>query len=182
MAKKKTAPKSVSIDHLWEPQKAYPFFPNTHSLINIYADIDSFLPYKRKYTNLTPGQLQELIRIARQNHWKALDLTDCGLTELPEELWTLTDLRILYLGSSPLGRSVGSDNCIHQLPRGIEKLKNLQVLSLWWPSLCTVQGSQPLNLPNLRLLELTGSIFSELPEAFSIPSLRELGLGYTHIR
>lgn len=182
MAKKKTAPKSVSIDHLWEPQKAYPFFPNTHSLINIYADIDSFLPYKRKYTNLTPGQLQELIRIARQNHWKALDLTDCGLTELPEELWTLTDLRILYLGSSPLGRSVGSDNCIHQLPRGIEKLKNLQVLSLWWPSLCTVQGSQPLNLPNLRLLELTGSNFSELPEAFSIPSLRELGLGYTHIR
>lgn len=169
MAKKKNAPKPKS-SSLWIPKEATLFDPEEHSLATVAVSIGSFLPYKRNYTNLTPAQLQTLIRDAKRNRWEALDLHTCDLKELPEELWTLTDLHIIELGSVR-NQSGGKPNHFSLLPRGIEKLTKLQTLSIWWSQLHSVQHSHPLNLPNLRHLNLTGAKFPVLPEAFAIPSL-----------
>ena len=180
MAKKKKAPKPAP-SALWEPKEATPFDPNVHFMAEVHLLRGKFLPYKRKYTNLTPDQLQELILVAKHNHWEALDLSSCGLNKLPDELWTLTDLRILYLGASDFNSSVGTCNRILQLPRGIEKLINLKYLCFWNCGLNSVEGSRPLELPNLQHLLIFSSGFSEIPKAFAIPSLQELDLSYSPI-
>ena len=181
MAKEQYSPHTEK-HPLWVPKKAQPYDPNNHPAITVELQLENFLPYKRNYADLTPEQLQILIQDARKNSWEALDLRRCGLRELPEELWNLTNLRTLCLGSTMPVSLGGHSNFIIRIPRNIKKLSNLQTLSLRWCGLNSVEGSRPLNLPNLQQLSLVGSTFLELPEAFAIPSLQKLDLSDTFIR
>ena len=145
----------------------------------------SSYPDKRNYTNLTPNELKQLIRNARENHLATLDLSRSNLRDLPDELWTLSGLQFLNLGnqSSPLDDILGSPNYITQIPRAIEGLTALQLLDLSYLKIDTVSGESPLNLPNLNLLNLIDSAFSHLPNAFLIPSLIYLDLSFSrHLR
>ena len=58
---------------------------------------DKYLPYIRRYGKLNKEELLYLINVAKENSWTALDLSNCAIEELPEELWEITSLKLLYL-------------------------------------------------------------------------------------
>ena len=88
------------MEPLWEERKDYERFnPVKHSIAYACGRYERFIPYSRKYGKLSQSQLLDLIAYAKVNHWQALDLNCCGLSELPDELWDLPDLQMLYLGN-----------------------------------------------------------------------------------
>ena len=141
-----------------------------------------FLPYHRLYSSLDHRQLADLIHTAKSNHWQALDLSNCGIEDLPDELWELSELRILYLGDAYYDRIEGDEIRINRenpntfpiLPRRIEQLQNLEVLSLSHHP-CLIEGDGPLYLPKLRHLDIYNCDFHQIPNAFLIPTLEEIG-------
>lgn len=160
---------------LWSPHtpKKLDFEPSFFDYS--YLSFSEYLPYVRKYYHyLSTEELQSLIRDARENHWTALDLTDCYFGQLPDELWTLTDLQILILGVS--FRELRS--CPREtidIPRAIEGLTNLRCLILFGCNPCFPRG-EPLNLPNLQFLLLVDTSLYILPDSAHIPSLTYLYL------
>lgn len=95
MAKKKTKTSGP----LWSPRSHEIFNYSRQSYAHLSVHLEDYLPYMRRYRDLTPAELQALIRDARDNRWTALDLSSCNLRELPDELWTLKELQILALGN-----------------------------------------------------------------------------------
>ena len=176
MAKKKPTTPTSSL--LWSPKTLKAFDYGRQSAAHLYAHLEDYLPYARRYRDLTPEELQVLIRDARDNHWTALDLSCCNLQELPDELWTLKDLQILALGNRSIKQS-GSRNRISTIPRSIEGLTNLRCLILNNLNFLTCPGSDPLNLPNLHILDLRGPSFSHFPKALLLPSLSQLDLSHS---
>lgn len=164
-------------DLLWTEKEYIKFDDKAFRISETCESVmNDLIPYRREYGNLTPDELQKLIQDARKHRWQALDLTMCGLTELPDELWSLTDLRLLYLGNSIHGQSVkGNENKFLYLPRAIEKLQHLKVLSLFGLTV-SVEGKKPLNLEHLVHLELFRCNYKEYPNAFVIPSLEGLAV------
>ena len=175
MAKKKKKMTAPTSGPLWSPNTPKAFNYSLLGYTLIYLDLEEYLPYKRLYRNLTPEELQVLIRDARDNHWTALDLSSCNLRELPDELWTLKDLQILVLGNRP-SKQTGTFNHITTIPRSIEGLTNLRCLILDNAGFLTCPGRDPLNLPHLQFLDLGASFFFHYPEALLIPSLLYLDL------
>lgn len=155
---------------LWSPNEEYTVFdPNLHSIEETYGLLTcNFLPYQRNYETLSNQDLLSLIQDTREHRWQALDLRNCGLEELPDELWELPDLKLLWLGNDL--RFSSEKNTFPCLPRKIEQLTNLQVLSLSGHP-CAVSGTEPLDLPNLLQLDLLNCAYEEYPLALLIPSL-----------
>ena len=118
---------------------------------------ERYSPYKRLYNNLNQAQLLELIKDAKQHHWKVLDLRLCGLDALPEELGELPDLQVLVFGNNIYSKEIhGSANNFSSLPVSIGDLANLQLLSLEYCSITTLPESIE-HLSNLKLLYLNDS-------------------------
>lgn len=166
---------------LWRIKANYRQFENKRHHINeTCGRYDSFIPYERKYAVLNQEQLLELIHDAKTNHWQALDLSNCGLSQLPDELWELSDLKMLYLGNRSSSRIRGdevpssSDNRFAVLPRKIERLPNLQVLSLSQNPV-QIEGETPLNLPHLIHLDIFDCGYRQIPNSLLISSLQEIG-------
>ncbi len=162
---------------LWEPKENYESF-DAHKSYALYQK-EKFLPYIRQYKGLERGELLSLIQDARRYRWQALDLSNCGLTELPDALWDLPDLRMLYLGND--FRSNDPPNGLTDLSRDMEHLQNLQVLSLR-KQMIRMEENTSLNLPNLVYLDLTGTGITQLPDcAAKWTNLKELHLWGTGI-
>lgn len=174
------------MEMLWKEKRRYTRFdPVKHHIADV-CNVNKYVPYYRNYGKLSCSQLLELISYAKSNKWQALDLTDCGLFELPDELWDLPELRMLYLGNklsnlsdsdledSEIHTSASNHNHITVLPRGIERLENLQVLSLTG-SYFMDTGEPPLSMKNLIYLDAFDSGFSEFPDLLLIPTLQGLG-------
>ena len=169
------------LDILWEEKSDYKLLDSKRYHINeTCGRSDLFIPYERKYSTLNEEQLLCLICAAKQNRWQALDLTSCGLTWLPDELWDLPDLQMLFLGNrerhnrNEQSRFNDTTNMISVLSRNIEALKNLRVLSLAGNSI-TIEGESTLNLPRLRHLDIFDCDLPQVPNALLIPSLEEIG-------
>ena len=163
---------------LWEPKKHYRVFaPRRHDIPRTCGRTrEEFIPYDRQYGKLSQDELLSLIDDARTHRWQALDLSSCGLQKLPDELWDLPYLRILHLGNFFINPELNtSPNRLTVLPRKIEKLQNLQVLSLRDQPI-QVEGPDPLNLPKLVHLELFGTGHDAYPTSFCIPSLEQMGI------
>ncbi len=151
-----------------------PYDPKTDKFISISLHREKYIPYYRTYDAISYDELLQLIGHARINHWKGLDLSNCRLQTLPRELWELTDLRVLFLGNDNPKRN-NNRNTINIIPQAIEKLQNLQVLSISGLS-CSINKNSPLNLPHLHCLDFTDCDFEEFPRAFLIPTVEEIGL------
>ena len=170
------------MESLWRGKSYLRFNPTKHRIANACGrDYKRFIPYHRKYGTLSQSELLELIACAKANRWQALDLTCCGLSELPDELWDLPDLRMLYLGNNSslsdleeMGVRASENNHILILPRNIERLKNLQVLSLAGNYL-TDTGEPPLSMKKLIHLDAFDIGLLQLPDLLLIPTLRGLG-------
>lgn len=181
---------------LWEPRENYlRFDPEKYDIAQACGGASQFIPYRRKYEGLTQQQLLELIEAAKYHRWQALDLTDCGLHELPNELWELSSLRMLYLGNRLLPEGIGDEiasennetehirwtyakNTFHILPRGLERLKNLQVLSVAHTPIQD-QEEPPLLMKRLIYLEAFDCGYTRYPRMLQIPSLRGIGFSCT---
>ncbi len=120
---------------------------------------------------------QERIQQAKDNNLTQLDLSDCGLMEIPEEVFELTQLQTLLLGK-PYQSTDNQDNRnrIAFIPVELSYLKNLQGLGLAsnefdeFPSIIS-------NLPRLQTLMMNDNQLVTLPaEIGQLRHLQILGL------
>ena len=167
---------------LWSERNNYKQFNSkTHHIHETCGLFMRFIPYKRLYETLEYDELLQLISDAKEFRWQAIDLSNCGLTSLPDELWDLADLKILHLGNdsyrnanSNNDSSNNTGNHFVTLPRKIEKLQNLQVLCLANNPI-VFEDDRPLNLTKLIHLDIFECGFSQIPKSLLIPSIQEIG-------
>jgi internalin A len=117
------------------------------------------------------------IQKALKNRETSLDLSSLGLTELPESLAQLSQLKKLYLYNNQftsLPESLArlsqlqalnlDDNKLTALPESVAQLSQLQALSLTRNKLTTLPESV-IRLSRLRFLYLDRNLMTTLPEA-----------------
>src|SRR5262245_46243116 len=127
--------------------------------------------------------VQEKIQRARAEGWTRLDLGNAGLTEVPDEVCTLNELKVLVLGRSyydlQLHRWVntenkGPKNTITTIPAQIARLTHLRALSL---DRNQVSNLEPLAaLTNLTWLDLAVNRLSNLEPLAALTNLTWLNL------
>jgi hypothetical protein len=102
------------------------------------------------------------------NRISGLSLYDCKLTEIPEGIEELINLKNLYLGN----------NQLTNLPEWIKELINLQKLDLSFNKLTSLPEGIRV-LINLEVLDLSDNKLTSLPEGISeLKNLQSLYLGY----
>jgi hypothetical protein len=108
----------------------------------------------------------ERIRAAAANGSEELDLSELGLTELPDELWELKQLTSLNL----------SRNQLTGVPDAISRLTSLTILNLSRNQLTEVPEAI-FGLTNLTRLDLSENQLTGVPEAiFGLTNLTRLDL------
>lgn len=168
------------MNELWQPKETYvEFDPECHSISLTCGRKIDFIPYERKYHGLNKEELLLLINTAKKLKWQALDLTNCGLTYLPNELWELEDLKMLYIGNEIHNVHQKKNKIVPQnkhlsIPSKIEKLKKLQVLSLSGSDV-VFDTERVLNIDKLIHLDIFDCGFFQIPKALLIPSIEEIG-------
>ncbi|MBF0550942.1 MAG: leucine-rich repeat domain-containing protein [Deltaproteobacteria bacterium] len=126
---------------------------------------------------MTQEELLEIIIQAKRSGWVRLDLSSQGISELPNEIIGLTNLRVLHLDNnrlSSLPESIGrltnlqkldlAFNRFNSLPESIGRLAILQELYLRHNQLSSLPGSIG-QLTNLQNLDLEGNQLNTLPES-----------------
>lgn len=134
---------------------------------------DKILCYERNYETLDKDQIIELLKDARENKWDSLDLSNCGLKELPDELWNLHSLKVLYLGN----RAEKNDhiNTYLEISEKIGELTNLEALSIC--NITDVRIPKALKqLPQLRYLDCFGCCFTSIPNNLINKNIRAIGI------
>ena len=93
---------------LWNKKTNYiRFDPKQHHINDTCGSrYVHFIPYERLYSSLDEFELLDLIHDAKSLRWQALDLSCCALKYLPDELWDLPDLKMLYLGNRLYERNI----------------------------------------------------------------------------
>lgn len=117
-----------------------------------------------------------ILRLKEAKRSNVLDLSQCRITELLEEIGTLNSLKTLYLNDNlltSLPEDIGkltnleeldlSDNQLTSLPEGIEKLTNLTGLYLRHNQLISIPEDIG-KLTNLTTLALSHNQLTSLPE------------------
>ncbi|MTJ07413.1 COR domain-containing protein [Anabaena sp. UHCC 0204] len=111
------------------------------------------------------------IEKARQEGAIKLDLSDMELTEIPEEIVSLTQLQLLDL----------SNNQLTVIPDAIASLTQLQELDLSNNQLTAIPDAIA-SLTQLQELDLSDNQLTELPEVIaSLTQLQELNLSYNQL-
>ena len=163
------------MNKLWCERVNYKHFnPKSHHINDTCGKYIHFIPYERLYSTLDQDELLQLISDAKKHKWQALDLTSCGLTYLPDELWELPDLKMLYLGNRLQSEKDMSSNKFFCFPQKSQSLINLQVLSLANNAI-GFENNLPLDFPNLIHLDIFDCEFPQIPEPLLISSVQEIG-------
>jgi internalin A len=113
------------------------------------------------------------IEMVKQHGWQVLDLSDCGLTQIPEEVYTFSDLKTLKFDNTIEGDEK-IKNKIKEISPAISNLKNLASLSFIGnkikslpKEIADLRKLTTLDLTNNRLVELN----SEVAEMNSLKNL-----------
>lgn len=94
-------------------------------------------------------EVKKRIQKVKQQHAEILDLTNCGLTSIPKEVFQLTFLKTLILGKSYNEKEVAKHrNYIVEIAPQIKQLSNLRTLDLSGNALATL----PIELEDLNHL------------------------------
>lgn len=116
---------------LWDKKTNFKKFSS--DCVRIADIIDGkkmYLPYERKYGVLNSNDLLRLIEDAANEKWEILDLSNTGISILPEQLFELKSLKVLFIGNIFYNQGEGSYNTIKEIPDSIQNLENLEVLSI----------------------------------------------------
>lgn len=157
----------------------------------ITDDIELYFDFDKIRRNLSLRDLHKLIKIAKIESWKSLNLINSGLTEIPAEIGTLDELETLYLSNffpydeyekNEVDFNQRSFNKFTALPEEIGQLRNLRHLHLYGTRIRCL----PLTISNLKKLEfiqLNWTTLKDFPEVIcDLSSLRELAInGFTSI-
>ncbi|NIT59488.1 MAG: hypothetical protein GWN00_25705, partial [Aliifodinibius sp.] len=81
---------------------------------------------------MTRDEVLAIIKKAEQEGWEELDLCGQGLTELPEDIGRVAQLKVLKLGYNP---ETGGLNFLEHLPDTLGQLTNLQHLDISYNNL-----------------------------------------------
>lgn len=143
------------------------------TIINTFGvHYNDILCYERNYKMLDENQLIQLLEDAKENEWTSLDLSNCGLTKLPDELWNLRSLKVLYLGNR-IGE--GNHNSFTEISENINKLENLEALSIC--NIPNIQIPSALKrLPKLSYLDCFGCCFAKIPDNLINKNIRAIGI------
>lgn len=137
-----------------------------------YVDRKSFTQIPAKLDTLKSlhyfcfagNALSDWSDIVKLKNLRSLDLSDCGLTNISENIGQLTHLEELNL----------ANNKIQHVPDALSHLKNLKVLRLNGNQLAAIPKSIQ-QLQKLEVLDLTQAELTALPDVItSIPNLKEL--------
>lgn len=135
---------------------------------DIFYWLGSEKGYERVYSVLSKDELIELINQAHEEGWDFLDLSDCGLTEIPREIGNLIKLKTLNLENN-VNLDLNNDhndrkrNNILTLPPEIGNLQNLENLSLYSCGL-TALPQEFADLKNLKYLNMNRNEITVFPE------------------
>ena len=163
-----------------ELKKNFEEYDNS-SLSLDFDEIKLMLPYPREYDTLTQEELKQLIHKAKNESWKVLDLSMCGLREIPLEIGLLSDLEVLDLGNDAMFAEFEGDpdparNFFATLPTEIGCLKNLRGLNLYGTGMNYLPNDFSA-LTNMEVLNLNGSEFEFFPnEICKLINLKNLAI------
>lgn len=131
-----------------------------------------FLPYIRDYVELSGEDLICLLQVAKENNWTAIDLSNCGLKSLPDELWEISSLKLLYLGNF---KDDGPQNDIVEISENISNLINLEAFSISNLNAPIIPRALR-NLPKLKYIDCFGCDFSKIPNNLLNPRVKAIGI------
>ena len=115
------------------------------------------------------------IKEARENHLLDLDLSNLGLDEIPNEIFELTWLEAVSLGSEYLDPNKKNDtlrNNIQIIPPDISRLTNLVYLDIRGNSITDISALK--NCDRLEDLVLAGNKISKIDTLESLENLQRL--------
>lgn len=131
------------------------------------------LCYERYYKSLDEEQLIQLLEDAERNCWTSLDLSNCGIKQLPEKLWDLKTLKILHLGNR-----AGENNNLNvysEISEKISNLKDLEALSICnMPNIPIPKALK--HLPQLTYLDCFGCKFRNIPNNIINKNIKAIGI------
>ncbi len=123
----------------------------------------------------TEEKIKERIKNVKIHGWQVLDLKNCGLNKIPEEVFDFTDLRTLDLSNDSYC-DTELRNKITSIPKEISKLKNLSKLNLSSNQINEIHEDITL-LRSLKHLDLSNNRLIHLSEKIAnMPNLKELNL------
>ncbi len=127
---------------------------------------EQVLAYRREISQQGEVEALKRIREARENAASELDLSNLGLTYLPEELFGLSQLETLDL----------YDNALTEIPLAIARLTNLEKLMASQNQLTTLPESLA-ELKQLKTVKFDSNQLGSVPEViFSLENLEDLSL------
>lgn len=140
--------------------------PSLREPIRLSARI-RILPMSGPQSNPNRQALKQIaVCHSRGKRGTELDLGNLGLTELPQEIFRLQHLQVLYLSS----------NKLDSLPREICRIKTLRVLNVYNNQLSTLPDEMG-QFPELNTLMMDGNEFGSLPPVLGeMKALTELFL------
>jgi len=131
----------------------------------------------------TTGSVMDKIRKAKEEDAVFLDLSALGLTEIPAEVFQLTQLETLVLSEnalttlppeiaklSELKHLVMAQNHLDHLPDSIVRLEKLEVILLNENRLTDIPGGM-FRLPQLGMVDLNNNLLTRLPGEIIEPPL-----------
>lgn len=120
-------------------------------------------------------RIRERLDLVKNYGWQTLDLRNCGLTEIPLEVFNYVDLVTLDLSNDTYIDETMKNN-ISSVPDAISNLKNLKRLNLSNNKLKSI-SEKISNLNKLAYLNLTNNNLTDISEKIAnMPSLKELYL------
>lgn len=121
------------------------------------------------------NRIRERLDNVKIHGWQTLDLKNCGLKEIPEEIFDYIDLRVIDLSNDPYCDE-DDKNKIESIPSGISKLKNLKKLNLSNNNIIAI-SEKIASLKSLKHLDLSNNKLTHLSEKIAnLPNLSELHL------
>jgi internalin A len=120
------------------------------------------------------SKLEKRLKEALEYNLQRLDLSDCGLNEIPEQVFNLKGLVFLNLSSDPNSDEVFR-NKIEVLPSRLTELKNLKTLDVSNNNIISI--SPKLGLIKLKTINLSNNQIEMIPfEIAKIGTLKTLDI------
>ena len=163
------------MNELWQPKMEYEEYSARKKTISMTFSgrKNTFFCYKRKYKQLNEEQLLALLKEAKENNWTTLDLSDCGIKDLPDELWDITSLKVLYLGN--WSGEQDNYNAFSVISEKIGMLENLEAISI--RNLQNLKIPKAFkNMPRLTYLDCFGCGFQKIPNNLLNKNIKGIGI------